>query len=338
MKIQRWLFALALSAVLSVWPLAGWGQQEKEPPAKPPDAAKDAPPAAPKKDAPAEAPPKGTEQAPAPDKPKTEPAAAPEKPKTETPAAPPTAPTAAQLEPLPAPPKKMVLNFRNASIREVVSQVARVNGLTVVFDTEPSGEITVISPREVNTDDAIQILNAALSLKAITAVRTGEVLKIVSLSAAPKSNVPVHTGNDPEAVETGDHVITQVIPILHADAVQLRQDLTPLIPDQASLVANAGTNTLIFTARATDVRRLLTILKSLDSQIAEVSDIRIFTLKNADATEMAQALRELFTESAQSRSTSSRTGSSFFDAMRERFMQFRFGGGPGGPPPAPPAP
>ena len=227
------------------------------------------------------------------------------------------------IEPLPVPPEKMVLNFRKASVREVLTQVARLNGLSVVLEADITGDITVISPKEVETDEAIKILNAALSFKGVTAVRSGEILKIVSLLAAPKSNVPVHTGNDPEAVEPGDHVITQIIPVQYAEAPQLQQDLAPLIPAHASLVANAGSNVLIYTDNATHVRRLLTILKALDSQIAEVADIRVFTLKHADATELANALRELFATDGQRRATSSR--SRFFDTMRERYMQYRYG-------------
>jgi len=227
---------------------------------------------------------------------------------------------------MPPPPRRMVLNFRNASVREVLTQVAKINHLSVVEEADITGEITVISPGEVDVDEAIKILNAALSYKSITVVRSGNVLKIMSLSDAAKSNVPVYTGNDPASVEPGDHVITQIIPLQYADAVQLQQDLAPLIPEHALLVANSGSNTLIYTDTATNVRRLLTILKALDSQIAEVSTIRVFKLKNADATELAEALRDLFAEDSRSRGSSSGR-SSFLDAIRRRMMMYRFGRG-----------
>ena len=98
------------------------------------------------------------------------------------------------------------------------------------------------------------------------AVRQGRVLKVMPLSNARKSAIPVRSGSDPARIDPTDELITQVIPIRNADANQLKEDLARLInTNTADFSSNASSNSIILTDTAADIRRIVEIVSALDS-------------------------------------------------------------------------
>jgi len=125
-------------------------------------------------------------------------------------------------------------------------------------------------------------------------VRTGRTLKIVTLADAKKAALPVRSGADPEKIEPSDQLVTQIIPVQFADVTALKRDLASLIPSYADMQANASTNTLILTDTQTNVRRIIEIVHALDSQGAAVSEVKVFQLQYANASNAARLITELF--------------------------------------------
>src|SRR6185503_3306284 len=109
----------------------------------------------------------------------------------------------------------------------------------------------------------------------------------------------------------------------HANAVQLTQNLQPLLPTYATLSANESGNALVLTGTQSDARRIAEIVQALDTSISSVSAIRVFPLKYADATELATAVKQLFEPPTQNNNNDRRT------QFLNRFFP---GGGPGGGP------
>src|SRR6185503_1233489 len=119
-------------------------------------------------------------------------------------------------------------------------------------------------------------------------------LTIVGLEEAKTKNIPVRSGNKPEDIPKSDEMITQIIPVQHANAAELAQNLTPLKPSYATLTANESGNALVLTGTQADARRIAEIVQALDTSIASVSQVRVFPLRYADAKELATAVKELF--------------------------------------------
>jgi len=77
-----------------------------------------------------------------------------------------------------------------------------------------------------------------------------------------------------------------------------------------TVVADVRTRSLIVRAKPADFEVIIPLVKELDKVPSEISEIRIFTLKNTDATEVAGNLRELFSLAAKSAAPGGRSGSS----------------------------
>lgn len=190
----------------------------------------------------------------------------------------------------------ILLNFSEASLDAVLDFLSEVAGFVVIKDVAVEGRVSVISRQPLSPDEAVSLLNAVLKERGYAAVRTGRTLKVVPLSEAKQANVPVRAGNDPSVIEATDRIVTQVIPLRFVDAVKLKDDLASLIPAYADLSANASSNALILTDTEANIRRIVEIVQSLDTHLSAVTDVRVFQLEYASATNAARLVNEVFRE------------------------------------------
>ena len=201
---------------------------------------------------------------------------------------------------------KVVLNFQNALVSDVLDYLSKEAGLVIISDTYVSGRVNLISNKPLGIDEVIKLINSVLYKEGYTAIRSDRTLKIISLSAAPNSNIPVMTVNKPEDIDEGDDVITCIIPIRYADAIRLREDITPLLSDYAIISSNEASNSLILTDTRTNIKRLVRIIKSVDTQMSTVADVRVYLLEYADADQTAELINEVFEQQATSGRNQSR--------------------------------
>ena len=209
------------------------------------------------------------------------------------------------------------LNFRGVPLDMVLNHLAEATDLiiNVVPGTEVKGKVDVWSNQPLSRDEAVDLLNTILNQNGLAAILNNRTLTIVSRDEAKTKDIPVKSGNKPEEIPKSDLMITQIIPVEHANAVQLTQNLQPLLPSYATLSANESGNALVVTGTQSDARRFAEIVRALDTSISSVSSIRVFPLKYADATELATAVKQLFEPPAQ-------TGSD----RRSQIMNRFFGG------------
>jgi general secretion pathway protein D len=219
---------------------------------------------------------------------------------------------------------KIKLNFQDTPLQTVLEYLSETAGLTIVSD-EPltNTRMSVISRQPIALDEALGLINSILKEKGLTTVLTGKTLKVVTLANAKKENLRVLTGNDPNAVVAGDEVVTYVIPVAHVTAAALKTNLEALRPEYASIEANEDGNALIITDTTANIKRLMQIVKALDTHMSSVAEIRVFRLVHADATVTANLINELFEQQAQSGSSRNRQnrGGNPFEMM----MQMRGG-------------
>ncbi|HUS36596.1 MAG TPA: secretin N-terminal domain-containing protein [Verrucomicrobiae bacterium] len=223
--------------------------------------------------------------------------------------------------------KGLRLNFRGAPLEQVLNYMSDAAGfiINVLPGTDIKGKVDVWSNQPLNKEEAVQLLNTILHQNGLAAIRTGRTLSIISRDTAKTNkDVPVRVlDGNPDKIPRSDEMVTQIIPVKYVNAAALVQNLQPLLPEYAQngLSANEAGNSLILTASQTDVRRMAEIVSALDKAISNVSEIKVFPLKFADAKTLVDAVKELFTPPAQQNQG---------QGGRGQFFQNLFGGGGGG--------
>lgn len=191
--------------------------------------------------------------------------------------------------------EKITLNFVNADIESVIKAVGLISGRNFVMDPRVKGTINIVSSSPVSRELTYQILLSALRLQGFTAIEGAGVVKIVPEADAKQSFGPIAG----KTVGTsGDKIITQVYPLRYESAAQLVPILRPLIAPNNAVAAYPGTNTLVITDYADNVRRINKIIDAIDQpNSGEVATVK---LEHASALDVAQAVNRLMAETGAS--------------------------------------
>ena len=187
-----------------------------------------------------------------------------------------------------------MLNFDNADIETVIHAASEIVGFNYVIGPGVSGKkVTVQTSGRIPQEDVFGVLLAILEVHGVTAVRSGNLYKIVPIEGARERAVPTIVGGTPDASRTGDEVVTQIVPIRFAPVNDLGTLLRPLISSKGTLIANRETGVLIITDSASNIARLLDIIRLVDVEVA-LDELQIIPMQYADAAEMANILNQLF--------------------------------------------
>lgn len=252
------------------------------------------------------------------------------------PTAPPT-PAVKEAEATPPPPETppmvvpegmLMLNFRGAPLETVLNYLSEAAGYIIVTEAEVRGKLDVIAKQPVTKEEAFTILESALARNGYTALRNGRTLTIVSKEGARKRDIPVKSGNDPEAIPKDEQMVTQIIPVRFISATQLTTDLQPLLPSEATMTANDAGNALVITDTQASIRRLTEIIRALDTSLAGANSVKVYPLQYADAKELAAVIKELYP--AQDSRSSGGNNRGGFGGFGGGGFPGGFGGGRGG--------
>ena len=221
----------------------------------------------------------------------------------------PPAPTPPPVEAAPAPPKPppptappvpaaqrgrfVVLNFDNADIETVIQAASEIIGFNYVLAPDVRGKVTVQTSGRIAQEEVFGVLLAILEVQGFTAVKSGNLYKIVRIEGARERAVPTIVGTTADPNRTTDEIITQIVPIKYSAVTDLSALLRPLISTRGTLIAHRETNVMIITDAASNVMRLLDIIRLVDVQVAQ-EELQIIPILYADASELATILTQLF--------------------------------------------
>jgi general secretion pathway protein D len=168
-------------------------------------------------------------------------------------------------------------------------------GFLVVDDVGITGDITLTTGR-ISADDALDLLRICLAGHGWGIVQTGRILQIMKLEdVKKKGKFRVVVGKDPEEVPESSEIVTQVIRLGRIKATDARAAFEALKSGEvSSSFVEPTSNTLVATDTQTTIKRLLTILEPLDESNHLELTIKPFHLKNTNAEEVGQVIKDLF--------------------------------------------
>jgi len=187
--------------------------------------------------------------------------------------------------------QRITPNFKDAEIGVVIEAVAAATGKTIIPDPRVRAQVTMLSQTPMSPDAFYEAFLALLSVHQFVAVESGGIIKIVpDANARQMPNIDL-----PDRVKSGsDELITQVIAVENVNAAQLVPVLRPLMPQAAHMAAYPNGNILILSDRASNVSRVMRIIKRIDQQ--GDNDVDIIALQHASASEVVRVVNTFFTQ------------------------------------------
>jgi general secretion pathway protein D len=189
--------------------------------------------------------------------------------------------------------QRITPNFKDAEIGQVIEAVAAATGKTIIPDPRVRAQVTMLSQTPMSPDAFYEAFLALLSVHQFVAVESGGIIKIVpDANARQMPNIDL-----PDRVKSGsDELITQVIAVENVNAAQLVPVLRPLMPQAAHMAAYPNGNILILSDRASNVSRVMRIIKRIDQQ--GDNDVDILALQHASASEVVRVVNTFFSQQA----------------------------------------
>jgi len=213
----------------------------------------------------------------------------------------PPAPTPPQA-PLPPPPApsgpgatpSIVFNFDNADVEVVIQAAAEIVGFNYVLAPAARGrKVTVQTIGRIAKDDVFNVLLTILDVNGLTAVKSGNVYRIIPREGAPQTSIRTVVGTEVDPSRPGDEFVTQIVSLKYISAQDAVNLLRPFVAGQGAVNLHRETNLIMITDTSANIRRLLDILKLADVKVS-VDELQIIPIRNADAQELAALLNQMF--------------------------------------------
>ena len=183
--------------------------------------------------------------------------------------------------------QEFTVNLKDTDIQEFIEFVADVTGTTIVIDPAVKGKVKVVSSKPVSRAELYDLFLSILDVHGYTAVRSGEVVRVIPNKNARSAPVDVISGTS----VINDEYVTQVIRLENVSAAKLIPVLRPLVPQQAHMAAYAPSNAIIISDVRANIDRIAKIIDRMDQ--SAVKETEIVKLRYGVASDVVEMLKTL---------------------------------------------
>jgi general secretion pathway protein D len=191
--------------------------------------------------------------------------------------------------PVSQPGQRITPNFKDADITQIAEAVAAATGKNFIIDPRVRAQVTMLSATAMSPAAFYEAFLSILQVYGFIAVPAGDVVKILPDANArqyPAIDLPDHVS------ATSDEIVTQVLDVRNVSAAQLVPILRPMVAQYGHLAAYAAANILIITDRASNVNRMIRIIRRID-QVGN-AEPEMVSLTNASASEIVRVVNSLY--------------------------------------------
>lgn len=184
------------------------------------------------------------------------------------------------------------LSFQGANIDMIVQWLSKTTGKSVMKHPQVQCQLTITSSKNVTQREAINLVYRALALEGYSAIEFSDSILIVPQDKEPRMS-PELLDSSQTNVPEGRQRLVKVFSLKHIRASDLKDRISSALSDKASIYLSEQANQLIITDYNDNIRAVGDLIEALDTENAQEKNMRTFTLKNADAQDVAKQLQEL---------------------------------------------
>jgi type II secretion system protein D len=184
------------------------------------------------------------------------------------------------------------LSFQGANIDMIVQWLSETTGKSVLKHPQVQCQLTITSSKKVTQREAINLVYRALALEGYSAIEFSDSILIVPQDKEPRMS-PELLGSSQTNVPEGRQRLVKVFSLKHIHAADLKDRISPALSDKGTVYLEEQPNQIIITDYNDNIRAAGELIAALDTEDAQEQNMRTFTLKNADAQDVAKQLQDL---------------------------------------------
>jgi general secretion pathway protein D len=203
----------------------------------------------------------------------------------------PSAPEAA------APPEEMIpagnINFQGVDVGQVLEVYAKLVGRTLLRAGLPAASIVLKTETPLTKSEAIQALQAVLSLNGISVVNIGD--KFVKVLPIDQANTAGAEFNDASAAKLPDlgTYVTHIVQLKNIKPSEMVPIIQPFSKLPNSILPIDANGILVLRDNAENVKRMLQMIERVDISVPAEYISEVIPIKYALAEDIASALNSL---------------------------------------------
>ena len=200
--------------------------------------------------------------------------------------------SAGQIVPQDAPPAAPItvgnLNLQNASLREVIDQLARLLKINVLIDDKVTGSVTINTYGAAGGLDARNMLELLLRINGAGMVQEGDIYRIVPINQLVRQ--PISQVADASKIPEDDRTMLNLVFLKYVTVEEVSKILTEFTDDRTIVRSYAPANLLFIMDSRRNMRRLMDLIAMFDSDTFNGERIRLFDIQNTLPSELLKDL------------------------------------------------
>ena len=182
------------------------------------------------------------------------------------------------------------LDFSDAEMTSVARSVlGDILRLTLTIDPRVAGKVTLQTSSPVRRSAVLPLLESAFRLNGAAILVSDGKVTVVPADAAKFSQGTVRFGT-----ARGPGWRTQIVPLRHANAGDVKKNLEAMLPAGGSVYADPSSNALILTGSGTEIINLLEAVAAFDNDALTGKSFALRPLQVADSRTVVSDLEAIF--------------------------------------------
>jgi general secretion pathway protein D len=201
--------------------------------------------------------------------------------------------------PQPAPPAKPPaapvrignLSLRNASLTEVIDQLARQLHINYILDPAVKGGVILNTYGDTSDLDGRNLLELILRINGAGLIQEGGIYRIVQLKDAPK--IPIPPQINARDIPEDDQIMLNLVFLKYVTVDELSKVLGQFVGENATMYSYTPMNLLFILDSRRNMRRTMELISLFDSDNFANQRVRLFEVTNTRPSALVKDLENV---------------------------------------------
>lgn len=191
-----------------------------------------------------------------------------------------------------------VLAFPRATVEQVIPFIVESTGKVVIPQQDVlSRRITVINDQPIPRSRALDLVFFALQQAGVAVIESEDLILLRDQADIDRQPVPVLAGSVSTLARTDlGSIVQKIFTLKHASASNVADIVRTSLPDNAKIISDNDSAQVVVTAPIAILQRIERVIVALDKPPADLPKSETFRLQFADAENVANNIRELFSD------------------------------------------
>ncbi len=188
---------------------------------------------------------------------------------------------------------KMMLQYKNAPLNDVIRLFAQRAGKPLLDQPNVPGTLTFYDAQPYTFGEAMDTLNKILAARGYIMMEEDRYFRVVPVTAIQQLPIEIYQGlDDTEKVRPGK-IVTVLYPLKYLEPNKARQAIQRMVSAYGSVSPLIKGKGLILTDHMENIRRATDLLRRLDTELLTKEEIKTVRLEHAKASALAGIINKL---------------------------------------------